>query len=195
MRRSLLIKLLAAAALLALLSWGAVSCAPAEEAEETTPAEETQAEETPATDVPEAEAEGEPEAEGSESETGMENEAAASGGEAGEITTESGLKYIDLAPGSGDPAETGSVVTVHYTGWLEDGTKFDSSLDAGRPFTLTLGEGRVIAGWEEGLLGMKAGGKRKLIIPGHLGYGERGYPGVIPPNATLIFEVEVLEIQ
>ena len=186
-KRSVLIKLFAMAALLALLSWGATSCAPAEEAEEAPPAEEATTEDDAGTETPEAE--GETEAEESESEAGME------AGSGGEITTESGLKYIDLAPGSGDAAKTGSTVTVHYTGWLEDGTKFDSSLDAGEPFTLTLGEGRVIAGWEEGLLGMKAGGKRKLIIPGHLGYGERGYPGVIPPNSMLIFEVEVLEIQ
>jgi peptidylprolyl isomerase len=108
-------------------------------------------------------------------------------------TTESGLRYVDLVEGSGPAAETGQTVTVHYTGWLEDGAQFDSSLDRGQPFTLVLGSGSVIPGWEEGLVGMQAGGTRQLVIPAELGYGEAG-AGPIPPNATLIFEVELLEI-
>ncbi len=109
-------------------------------------------------------------------------------------TTESGLKYVDLVEGDGPTAETGQTVTVHYTGWLEDGTKFDSSLDAGQPFTFQLGAGMVIPGWEEGVTGMKVGGKRQLVIPSELGYGDSG-AGMIPPGATLIFEVELIAIQ
>jgi ketosteroid isomerase-like protein len=113
----------------------------------------------------------------------------------GEVTTASGMKYIDLVEGSGEGARSGQMVTVHYTGTFEDGTKFDSSHDRGEPYTFQLGRGRVIKGWDEGVLGMKPGGKRKLIIPAHLGYGERGAGGVIPPNATLIFEVELLSVR
>jgi FKBP-type peptidyl-prolyl cis-trans isomerase len=112
-----------------------------------------------------------------------------------EVTTESGLKYVDLVIGKGAMAQEGSNVYVHYTGWLEDSTKFDSSKDRGRPFNFVLGAGQVIAGWEEGVFGMKEGGKRKLIIPPALGYGERGVPGVIPPNATLIFEIELVKVR
>jgi len=111
------------------------------------------------------------------------------------ITAPSGLKYQDLKVGSGDEAKTGDTVSVHYTGWLEDGTKFDSSLDRNQPFEFTLGAGRVIPGWEEGVVGMKVGGKRKLVIPPALAYGASGSSGVIPPNATLTFEVEPLEIK
>ena len=110
------------------------------------------------------------------------------------VTTASGLKYEDLTVGEGAEAKSGDRVSVHYTGWLENGTKFDSSVDRGRPFDFPLGAGRVIKGWDQGVAGMKVGGKRKLTIPPALGYGERGAGGVIPPNATLVFEVELLKI-
>lgn len=109
-------------------------------------------------------------------------------------TTESGLKYYDLQKGTGDAPTEGQTVAVHYTGWLEDGTQFDSSIERGQPFTFVLGTGSVIAGWDEGVASMKVGGKRQLVIPADLGYGESG-SGSIPPSATLIFEVELLEIQ
>ena len=109
-------------------------------------------------------------------------------------TTASGLIYEDLAIGSGAEATRGSPVTVHYTGWLTDGTKFDSSKDRDDPFSFNLGGGQVIKGWDEGVTGMKVGGKRKLTIPPQLGYGARGAGGVIPPNATLVFEVELLGV-
>jgi FKBP-type peptidyl-prolyl cis-trans isomerase len=111
-----------------------------------------------------------------------------------EITTPSGLRYVELAVGEGEAAKAGDRVQVHYTGWLLDGTKFDSSVDRGQPFVFPLGAGRVIRGWDEGVAGMKPGGKRKLVIPPDLGYGARGAGGVIPPNATLVFEVELLKI-
>lgn len=114
------------------------------------------------------------------------------GPEGKEVTTSSGLQYIDLKVGTGATAKAGQTVTVHYTGWLENGKKFDSSVDRGQPFSFPLGAGRVIKGWDEGVQGMKVGGKRKLIIPSNLGYGARGAGGAIPPNATLIFEVELL---
>jgi len=120
-------------------------------------------------------------------------EAAAAAGEA-VVTTASGLKYEDLKVGDGAEAKSGDRVQVHYTGWLENGTKFDSSVDRGQPFAFPLGAGRVIRGWDEGVAGMKVGGKRKLTIPPALGYGERGAGGVIPPNATLVFEVELLKV-
>lgn len=111
------------------------------------------------------------------------------------VTTPSGLKYVDIVVGKGDSPKARQVVTVHYTGWLEDGKKFDSSRDRNEPFQFTLGVGEVIRGWDEGVSTMKVGGKRKLIIPYQLGYGERGMPPVIPPRATLIFEVELLGIK
>ena len=111
------------------------------------------------------------------------------------VTTDSGLQYQDLVVGSGDEAVAGMTVTVHYTGWLEaDGTKFDSSVDRGQPFVFPLGAGRVIKGWDEGVAGMKIGGKRLLIIPAELGYGAQGAGGSIPPGATLIFEVDLLGV-
>lgn len=110
------------------------------------------------------------------------------------VTTGSGLVYEDLAIGDGAHARSGDEVLVHYTGWLQDGRKFDSSVDRGEPFSFPLGRGNVIAGWDEGVAGMKIGGKRKLTIPPELGYGAFGAGNVIPPNATLVFEVELLEI-
>jgi FKBP-type peptidyl-prolyl cis-trans isomerase len=109
--------------------------------------------------------------------------------------TESGLYYRDLSPGTGPVAQAGSPVKVHYTGWLPNGFKFDSSRDAGEPFSFALGEGNVIAGWDEGVAGMRVGGRRRLVIPPELGYGARGAGGVIPPNATLVFDVELLEVR
>jgi FKBP-type peptidyl-prolyl cis-trans isomerase len=117
------------------------------------------------------------------------------GGNAGETTTASGLKYVDQVIGTGELAVAGKTTTVHYTGRLENGTKFDSSVDRGQPFSFPLGAGRVIKGWDEGVQGMKVGGKRKLTIPSDLGYGSRGAGGVIPPNATLIFDVELLGVR
>jgi FKBP-type peptidyl-prolyl cis-trans isomerase FkpA len=114
-------------------------------------------------------------------------------------TTASGLQIEELAIGSGNSATAGQKVSVHYTGWLtqngNNGTKFDSSHDRGEPFIFPLGKGHVIKGWDEGVAGMKVGGKRKLTIPPQLGYGARGAGGVIPPNATLVFEVELLDVK
>ncbi len=113
------------------------------------------------------------------------------------ITTGSGLQFCEIEQGRGDAPKAGQTIVVHYTGWLEsDGTKFDSSVDRDTPFSFTIGEGRVIGGWDEGLATMQAGGKRRLIIPPDLAYGESGAGGgAIPPNATLIFDVELLEIR
>src|SRR4051795_2956928 len=111
------------------------------------------------------------------------------------ITTKSGLKYIDEVEGTGATAKAGDRVSVHYTGKLKDGKKFDSSVDRKEPFEFKLGAGDVIKGWDEGVAGMKIGGKRKLVIPPTLGYGARGAGGVIPPNAELIFEVELLGLR
>ncbi len=113
---------------------------------------------------------------------------------AGVITTKSGLKYEDEKEGKGEPAKTGDRVSVEYTGRLKDGTKFDSSKDHGQPLEFQLGAHRVIKGWEEGITGMKVGGKRKLIIPPDLAYGKRGYPPVIPPDAELTFDIELVGI-
>jgi FKBP-type peptidyl-prolyl cis-trans isomerase FkpA len=110
------------------------------------------------------------------------------------ITTESGLQYEELTEGTGATAEAGQNVSVHYTGWLTDGQKFDSSKDRNQPFEFSLGAGMVIRGWDEGVQGMKVGGVRKLTIPPQLGYGARGAGGVIPPNATLVFEIELLDV-
>ena len=109
--------------------------------------------------------------------------------------TASGLQFIDIEVGTGDAPQSGQTVEVHYTGWLADGTKFDSSLDRGQPLSFVLGADQVIASWEEGVTSMKVGGKRRLIIPPELGYGERGYPPDVPPNAELIFDVELLAIK
>ena len=109
------------------------------------------------------------------------------------VTTESGLRYHDLEVGAGPAPEAGDFVKVHYTGWLTDGRVFDSSVERGRPIEFPLGEGRVILGWDEGLSTMREGGKRQLVIPSDLAYGERGRPPVIPPDSTLIFEVELVE--
>jgi FKBP-type peptidyl-prolyl cis-trans isomerase FkpA len=106
-----------------------------------------------------------------------------------------GLKYTEDQVGTGTEATKGKTVSVHYTGWLLDGTKFDSSRDRNQPFSFALGQGRVIKGWDEGVAGMKVGGKRTLVIPPDLGYGASGAGGVIPPNATLKFEVELLEVK
>ena len=111
------------------------------------------------------------------------------------VTTASGLKYVDLKVGEGAEAKTGKSVMVDYVGTLVDGTKFDSSYDRRAPFPFKIGAGKVIQGWEEGIAGMQVGGKRKLIIPPDLGYGEPGAPPRIPPNATLVFEVELLAVQ
>ena len=113
---------------------------------------------------------------------------------AGSVKTASGLSYTDLVKGTGAAPVSGKSVTVHYTGWLEDGKKFDSSLDRGQPFVFRIGAGEVIPGWDEGVMSMRVGGKRKLFIPAQLGYGAAGAPGAIPPNANLIFEVELLDV-
>lgn len=112
-----------------------------------------------------------------------------------EQTTASGLKYIDDTEGTGETPKAGQTVTVHYTGTLTDGKKFDSSKDRDEPFSFTIGIGQVIKGWDEGVMTMKPGGKRKLTIPPELGYGSRGAGGVIPPNATLVFDVELISIK
>lgn len=112
-----------------------------------------------------------------------------------EQITDTGLKFEDLTVGDGATAASGQQVVVHYTGWLTDGSKFDSSVDRGQPFDFALGRGMVIRGWDEGVAGMRIGGKRRLTIPPQLGYGASGAGGVIPPNATLVFEVELLDIR
>lgn len=115
------------------------------------------------------------------------------------LTTPSGLQYEDTKVGTGESPKAGQTCVMHYTGWLwedgQKGKKFDSSVDNGKPFQFPLGQGRVIKGWDEGVASMKVGGKRTLLIPSDLGYGDRGYPGVIPPKATLLFEVELLGVK
>ena len=108
---------------------------------------------------------------------------------------DSGLRIEDLVIGTGSEAKAGDRISVHYTGWLADGTKFDSSRDRNQPFEFVLGQGSVIQGWDKGVVGMKVGGKRRLVIPPEMAYGERGAGGVIPPNAVLTFEVELLAVQ
>lgn len=142
-----------------------------------TPTEETQIAQTPAEAI-------------AEDETVVEETAT----EGTLVTTDSGLQYEDIEEGTGAMPQKGQRVTVHYTGTLEDGTKFDSSRDRNRPFSFTIGVGQVIKGWDEGVATMRVGGQRKLIIPPELGYGARGAGGVIPPNATLLFDVELLRI-
>ena len=112
-----------------------------------------------------------------------------------EVVLKSGLKYVDVAEGAGSAAVSGKMVTVHYTGMFPNGKKFDSSVDRGQPFTFKLGVGQVIKGWDEGVSGMRIGGKRTLFIPSELGYGKKGAGSVIPPNSELKFEVELLEVE
>ncbi len=111
------------------------------------------------------------------------------------VATTSGLKYIVIKQGAGAAPQSGQTVSVHYTGWFTDGRKFDSSIDRGEPFSFALGQGRVIRGWDEGVAMMRVGEKRRFIIPPQLGYGVSGHPAGIPPNATLIFDVELLGVR
>ena len=111
------------------------------------------------------------------------------------VKTESGLQYWDIKVGAGPEAKSGDKVKVHYTGWFTNGKKFDSSVDAHRPYSFTLGQGNVIKGWDEGVAGMKVGGKRQLRIPPELAYGDQGYKNIVPPKATLIFDVQLLGIE
>jgi peptidylprolyl isomerase len=112
-----------------------------------------------------------------------------------EVVTPSGIKYTDLRLGQGEEAALGKIIEVHYVGWLEDGIKFDSSRDRDRPFTFRLGAGDALKGWDEGLLGMKVGGRRQLIIPPELGFGKQGVGSVVPPNSILYYEFELLGVR
>jgi len=109
-------------------------------------------------------------------------------------TTPSGLQYADTGVGNGATPNEGQIVVVHFVGWLDDGTKFDSTRDRGKPFGFPLGSGQVIKGWDEGVRGMHVGGKRRLIVPPALGYGEKGVPPIVPPNAGLVFDVELVRV-
>lgn len=153
------------------------ACTPTQQTEESQPPAEPSAEPESATGAETAEPAPEPEPEPEM------------------ITTRSGLKYQELVVGKGPTPKAGSRVVVHYTGWLTNGKKFDSSVDRNQPFSFTLGRGEVIKGWDEGVATMHVGGKRKLTIPPELAYGSEGAGGVIPPNATLVFEVELLGFQ
>lgn len=167
---------LAAVGLLALLA-AAAGCGRTREQETTmqqTPASEQPAQTTPAT---------------------PDTAAAPAAGMEGMTTTSSGLKYVDLVAGTGATPQAGQTVSVNYTGWLQNGTKFDSSYDRGQPISFQLGQGQVIQGWDEGLSTMKVGGKRRLVIPPNLAYGAQGRPPVIPPNAELTFEVELMDVR
>ncbi len=157
------------------------------------PAGEHPAGEHPATEQPTSET-GAAAGAGATADAGAATEAGASSS-ARVVTTASGLKYEDLRLGTGPSPQTGQIAVVHYTGWLTDGTKFDSSVDRGTPFEFPVGQGRVIQGWDEGVATMKVGGKRKLMIPPDLGYGARGAGNVIPPNAELVFDVELLAVK
>ena len=156
---------------------------------------ETESQDYSAAEPTAAESEAAPETETEEPASDTEGSVPKLEGEEGKETvkTDSGLEYIVLAEGSGEKPTKGQTVEAHYTGWLTDGTKFDSSKDRGEPFSFAVGQGEVIPAWDEALLDMKVGERRKLIVPADLGYGEMGTPGgPIPPNATLIFEVELL---
>lgn len=158
--------------------------------EQTQKAEEQMKADAPKTEMPAGE--GQAGAEKAAEEGAATGDAASSGHV---VTTASGLRYEELRLGTGASPQPGQIAVVHYTGWLTDGTKFDSSLDRGVPFEFPVGQGRVIKGWDEGVATMKVGGKRKLMIPPDLGYGARGAGGVIPPNAELVFEVELLSVK
>jgi FKBP-type peptidyl-prolyl cis-trans isomerase len=146
---------------------------------------------TPSAQTPTASTSSQPQAAAPAPATATTSAAPASPGVTAPVTA---LKIVDKTVGTGPAAKAGDLVTVDYTGWLTDGTKFDSSLDSGKPFQFTLGNGEVIAGWDQGVAGMQVGGVRTLTIPPSLGYGANGANGVIPPNATLVFEVKLLKI-
>jgi FKBP-type peptidyl-prolyl cis-trans isomerase len=146
---------------------------------------------TPSAQAPTAPTSSQPQAAAPAPATAATSAAPASPGVTAPVTA---LKIVDKTVGTGPAAKAGDLVTVDYTGWLTDGTKFDSSLDSGKPFQFTLGNGEVIAGWDQGVAGMQVGGVRTLTIPPSLGYGANGANGVIPPNATLVFEVKLLKI-
>ncbi|MBN1477185.1 FKBP-type peptidyl-prolyl cis-trans isomerase [Candidatus Sumerlaeota bacterium] len=168
-------------ALLSVFCFALIGCGPAASTETTTDEPATTESESEATPVPTTQP------------AAMEEETAEEPGEV-IITTESGLQYVDLVVGDGEVPQANDLVQVHYTGWLDDGTEFDSSLNRG-PFSFPLGQGRVIRGWDEGVATMHVGGRRRLIIPSDLAYGPQGRPPVIPPNARLTFEVELLGIR